>query len=47
MPRRHVVHLDPTLAQKFFDVAAGEPVPQIPPQGEDGDLGREPKTLER
>ena len=42
-----VAHLDPTLAQKFFDVAVGEPLPQIPPEGDDDDLGREPKTLER
>jgi hypothetical protein len=34
----HVVDLDSTLGHEFFDVAVREPVPQIPPQGEDDDL---------
>jgi Uncharacterized conserved protein (DUF2249) len=42
-----VVDLDPAFTQEFFDVAIGEPVPEGPAQGEDDDLGREPKAFER
>ena len=42
-----VVDLDPTLTEEFLDVSIGEPVPQIPAQGEDDDLRWEPEALER
>jgi hypothetical protein len=42
-----VIDVDPTVTQEFFDVAVRQSVPQIPAQGEDDDLGREPKTDER
>src|SRR5680860_210665 len=42
-----VVGLDPTLTEELLDIAIGEPIPQIPPQGEDDDLRWEPETLER
>jgi len=42
-----VVDLDPALSEEFFDVAIGEPVPQVPADGEDDDLGREPEPDER
>ena len=44
---RDVVDLDPTLGQRFLDIAIGEPVPQIPTHGQDDDLRWEPKALER
>ncbi len=44
---RDVIDLDPTLPQQFLDIAIGEALPQIPPQREDDDLGREPEPLER
>ena len=43
---RDVVDLDPTLTQQLFHIAIGEPIPQVPAQGEDDDLRREPKTGE-
>jgi hypothetical protein len=42
-----VIDLDPTLAQKLFDVAVGQPKPQIPTHGQHDDLGREPQPFER
>jgi hypothetical protein len=42
-----VVDFNPALIEELFDVAVGEPVPQIPTQGEDDDLGREPEPGER
>ena len=43
---RDVIDLDATFTEQFFDVAVGEPVPQVPPYGEDDDLRREPKPDE-
>jgi hypothetical protein len=42
-----VVDPDPTLAEELLHVAVRQPVPQIQPHGEDDNLGREPKALER
>src|SRR4051812_33203769 len=42
-----VIDLDPTLAEQLFDIAVGEPVPQIPTHREDDDLRREPEPDER
>jgi hypothetical protein len=42
-----IVDLDPTLGEQLFDVAVGEAVPQVPAQGEDDDLGREPEAMKR
>ena len=42
-----VVDLDLAFAEEFFDVSIGEPVSQVPPHGEDDDLGREPEPDKR
>jgi hypothetical protein len=42
-----VVDLDPTLTEQLLDIAIREPISEIPPQGEDDDLGREPEPDER
>ena len=42
-----VVDLDPTLTEELFNIPIGEPVPQIPPHGQDDELRWEPKALER
>jgi hypothetical protein len=42
----HMIDLEPTIRQ-LFDVAVGEPEPQIPAHREDDDLGWEPEALER
>ena len=39
-----VIDLDTLLSQEFFDVAIGKSVPEVPAQGEDDDLGREPES---
>jgi hypothetical protein len=48
-PSEHgdVIDLDPTLGQQLLDIAIGEPVAEIPPQGENDDLGREPEPSKR
>jgi hypothetical protein len=43
----HVIDLNPTLGQELSDIAIREPEPQIPAEGKDDDLGREPEALER
>jgi hypothetical protein len=42
-----MVDLDATLDQEFFDVAVGEPVSEVPTDGEHDDLGWEPVAGER
>ena len=42
-----VVDLDPTLGEELFDVAVGEPIPQIPTHSKDDDLRWEPEPFER
>jgi hypothetical protein len=42
-----VIDLDPTLGQELFDVAVGEPEPQIPTHREDDHLAWEPEPGER
>lgn len=37
-----VIDLDPAFTEEFLDVAVGEPIPEIPADGEDDDLRREP-----
>jgi hypothetical protein len=43
-----VVDLNPALTEELFDVAVGEPSPQIPTQGDDDDSGgnRNPANAE-
>jgi hypothetical protein len=42
-----VIDLDPTLGQEIFDIAVGEPEPQVPAHRENDHLRREPEALER
>jgi hypothetical protein len=42
-----VIDLDATLAEELFDVAVGQPVPQISPNGEDDDRWRKPEACKR
>jgi hypothetical protein len=37
-----VVDLDPALGEELFHVPVGEAEPQVPPDGQGDDLGREP-----
>jgi hypothetical protein len=41
-----VIDLDPALSEQLLNVSVGESLPQIPPDGEDDDLGREPEPHE-
>ena len=34
-----MIDLDPTLTVALLDIAIGQAIPQIPPDGEDDDLG--------
>ena len=42
-----VVDLDATLGQQFFDIAVGQALAQVPANGEQDHLGREPVADER
>jgi hypothetical protein len=43
----HVVDLDPTFGEQFFDVAVRQAVPEVPAHCENDDLGREAETGKR
>jgi hypothetical protein len=42
-----VVNFDAALSQEFFDVAAGQPVPEIPAHRQQDHLRREPEAGKR
>jgi hypothetical protein len=42
-----VVDLDATLGQQVLDVSVGQAEPQVPANGQDDDVGREPEAGER
>ena len=44
---RHVIDLDAAFGEEFFDIAVGEPEPQVPTHRQQDDLGREPEAGER
>jgi hypothetical protein len=43
----HVVDLDASFRQELLDVPVGQGEPQVPPDGQGDDLGREPIAGER
>jgi len=43
---RDVVDLDPSLGEELFDVPIGKAEPQVPPDRQGDDLGREPEPSE-
>jgi hypothetical protein len=43
----HVIDVDASLGEEFFDVAVRQPEVQVPPDSQDHGLGREPETRER
>ena len=42
-----MVHLDASLSEQFLKVPLGQPVAQVPADGYQNDLGREPEPGER
>ena len=42
-----LIYFDATLSQEFFDISVGEPVSEVPTDGEHDYFGREPVTHER
>jgi hypothetical protein len=43
----HVIDVDASLGEDFFDVAVGQPEPHIPARGEHNRVRREPETRKR
>jgi hypothetical protein len=42
-----VVDLDASLGEEFFQIPVGQSLTQVPTDGDQNDLGREPEPYER